>query len=144
MIKCLGPEEDNLPLEHTAQHFKYLFTASVLNLNLNSKTKIAKLISQVAEDQIFFLDTDSLNSEEVWDINNEQNEERNPSSGPITRSRSRRVRSRPYPSTHQLTAPGSPGESFSQNFDFAGSSVPQIQSLQNCSTKIWIISSDET
>ena len=117
MIKCLGPGEDNLPLEHTAQHFEYLFTASVLNLNSNSKTQIDKLLPQVAEDHIFF--TDSLNSEEVWDINTEQNEERNPSSGPIR-------------------------ESFSQNFDFAGSSVPQIQSLQNCSTKIWIISSDET
>ena len=132
MIKCLGPEEDNLPLEHTAQHFEYHFTASVLNLNLNSKTEITKLFPQVAEDQIFFLDTDSSNSEEVWDINNERNEEQNPSSGPVNNR-----------STDQLTAPGSPGESFCQNFDSAGSSVPQIQSLQNCS-QIWIISSDET
>ena len=152
MLKCLGREEDDLPQEHTAQHFKYHFTASVRNLNLNSKTKITKLFPQVAEDQIFFFDTnatekietDSLNSEEVWDINNEQNEEQSPSSGPVTRSRSRRVRTRPYPSTHQPTAPGSPGESFSENFDSAGSRVPQIQSLQNCSTQIWIISSDET
>ena len=126
MIKYLGRKEDNLPLEHTAQHFECRFKATVTNLNSNSKTQIDKLLKQ------------------VWDIINEQNEEQKPSSGPVTRSRSRRVRTGPYPSTHELTAPGSPGESFSQNFDSAGSSVPQIQSLQNCSTQIWIISSDET
>jgi len=126
LIKYLGRKEDNLPLEHTAQHFECRFKAKVTNLNSNSKTQIDKLLKQ------------------VWDIINEQNEEQKPSSGPVTRSRSRRVRTSPYPSTHELTAPGSPGESFSQNFDSAGSSVPQIQSLQNCSTQIWIISSDET
>ena len=57
MIKYLVPEEDNLPLEHTAQHFEYRGTAKVPNVNSNSKTQIDKLLKQ------------------VWDIINEQNEE---------------------------------------------------------------------
>ena len=210
MIKYLGHEKGNLPQQDTAELFNHLFTATVQYSTVpsNSKHQIAKLLPQVSDDQIFFY--------EIKDIKKEQNKEQKPSTGPVTRSRSRNVRARPYPSTHQPTAPGSPedtvpwslediapgstrdtapgstrdttpgstrdtapgstrdttpgstrdtapgspedtapwfpediapespGECFSQNFDSSGSRVPQIQSLQNGSTKIWIISSDET